>query len=286
MRVMLVYRKTEMKIMLAGMRSCWCILLAWLIALSAAMGCSRRPDDVLDKESMARLLVDIHKGESFIDVNPRVFPDDSAKRAFKQSIYAKHGVTSAQVDSSFKWYGYNMEKYMEVYERAIEILDKELLAAQELAGSSSQGLANVNLTFEGDSVDVWQGVRYRRLSPNMPDEFVSFHINSDRYWEKGDVYLLKSKAMDTHRALEYYIAVNYSDGSKEYIHRPMPGNGWHELKFALDSSKTAQQIYGAIHYVPKSGEVAFLDSISLIRTRWGGHNRDGRQGVMLKFPRR
>lgn len=268
------------------MRSGRYISVLMLLVLLSAMGCSRRPDDVLDKESMARLLVDIHKGESFVEVNPRVFSTDSAKRAFRQSIYAKHGVTSAQVDSSFMWYGYNMDKYMDVYERAIEILDQELLAAQEIAGASSQGMSDVNLTFEGDSVDVWSSVRYRRMTENMPSEFVAFHMNSDRYWEKGDVYLLKSKAIDTSGPLEYAFAVNYSDGTKDYIHKTMSGSGWHELKFALDSSKTAQHIYGTIHYEPRHGEVAFIDSISLMRTRWGGHHRDGRQGVLSKKARR
>lgn len=240
------------------------------------VSCSNRPDGVLDKEAMARLLVDIHKGESVVEVNPRMFPTDSAKRAFKQSIYAKHGVSSADADSSFAWYGYHMEKYMEVYERVEELLGDELARANEIAGASDGGMLEMNIALDGDSVDVWPGIKYRRLSRTMPSDFITFNLSTDRYWEHGDVYSLRFKTLDTRGDMQVDVSVNYSDGTHEYLSRRLIGEGWHDVKFALDSARSATKISGAMYYRPQPGEVAYVDSLSLIRTRWVPHQRPAR----------
>lgn len=254
------------------------VIIAALVSLLLA-ACSGRPSGVLGKEDMAQLLADIHIGESAIAANSRQFPTDSAKRAFLQSIYMKHGVTREEVDSSMSWYGYNMDKYMEVYDRTVEILEERLEKAQDLAGSSAEGLTEVSTELEGDSVDVWPGIRTRRFATTMPNEIITFSLNSDRNWEKGDVYTLRTKIIDNHAPLYYSIAVDYSDGQREYISRTLNGDGWHDMQFVLDSARTAQRVYGAISYQPRQGETVFIDSISLMRTRWGGHYRDGRQMV-------
>ena len=76
------------------------------------VGCNSTPDYVISQEKMAQLLVDIHIGESVVDANMQEYELDSVKKALKQSIYIKHGVTSEQVDTSFIWYGENIEKYI------------------------------------------------------------------------------------------------------------------------------------------------------------------------------
>lgn len=248
---------------------------------SIFVACSGRPDGVLGKEEMAQLLADIHKGESVVEINPRSYPDDSTKRAFRQSIYAKHGITSEQVDSSLMWYGYNMDKFTEVYDRTIELLEDELASAQENAGSSNSGLAEMNIAFEGDSVDVWPGVRYRRLAATMPSDYITFGLSTDRHWERGDVYTLHAKAIDIHSALDVTLAVDYTDGTKEYVHRMMADDGWHDMSLALDSAKIAQYVYGYIHYKPGRREVAYIDSIMLVRTRIAPHNRSSRSSMQL-----
>ncbi len=254
-------------------------ILPVVIALTAVVAaCSDRPDNVLDKESMAALIADIHKGEGVIQTNNRYFVTDSAKRVFRQSIFEKHGVTSEQVYGSLEWYGYNVEKFDEVYTRAIEILEEELRVAQSNIGSAAELATVRNVAIEGDSVDVWPTLRFRRFAATMPDDYLKFDLASDRFWEKGDVYTLRAKMEGLRKPVTYVMAVDYFDGSRDYISRTIPGNGWHEVALALDSAKVAHQVYGYINYVP-SGEVAFVDSVSLTRTRWGAHRRDLRKMV-------
>ncbi len=253
------------------------IFLLLTAILSAA--CSRRPSGVMSKEDMAQLLADIYMAESVAESNGRRFYNDSTKRALLQSIYAAHGVTREEADSSFSWYGYNLEKYMEVYDRTIEILEKRFEQAQDIAGSSADGISEISVDLEGDSVDVWPGLRWRRFSANMPGNIMTFSINSDRNWESGDVYILRSKTYDNRGSVTFNITAEYNDGTFEYMSRMMSGDGWHDMTFALDSARRAKSVYGTISYTPVRGEVAFIDSISLTRVRWGGHYRNLRNDV-------
>lgn len=250
-------------------------------ALFLAMlpACSGRPSEVMSKEEMAQFLADLHTGESVVETSSRSFPTDSTRRVLLQALYKKHGVTREQVDSSFSWYGYHIEKYMEVYDRTVEILEERLDKAQEIAGASASGSSEITVNLQGDSVDVWPGFRWRRFSANMPNDQITFNISTDNNWERGDVYTLRTKFLDNHAPVVFTIAAEYTDGRREYISATQPGDGWHEIRFALDSARSAQRVYGIISYTPARNETVFIDSISLYRTRWGGHYRDVRQSV-------
>lgn len=242
-------------------------------------GCSQRPKGVLNREDMAQLLADIHIGESVVENNFRHYGTDSARSVLRQSIYAKHGVTAEQVDSSLMWYGRNMDQYIEVYDRVTEILNNKIVAAQGQAGSSTSDLSGQTFSFEGDSVDVWSDIRYRRLGMNMPSNYIYFSLPSDRNWEKGDAYELRSKLLGGKGMAEAVITAEYHDGTREYVSTRMGGEGWNSLKIVLDSARMPFNVAGYIYYEPKAGETAFIDSISLTRTRWGAHQREARSRV-------
>lgn len=227
--------------------------------------CSSRPSVIIEKEKMARLLVDLHKAEVIAETNTR-FYNDSLKRVLRQSVYAKHGVTQEQVDTSLSWYGYHMKNYMEVYDRSIELLEKDLDDARESAGSST-AVSNINITFDGDSVDVWTGERMRRFGVNMPSNIISFSMTRDQYWENGDAYTLRPKMVGTTGPLEVVMAVEYRDGSYDFVTRNLNGDGWQSITLVTDSLKDMRSVYGTIGYKPRKGETAFVDSISLYRTR-------------------
>ena len=159
---------------------------------------------------MTSLLVDIHKGESVIDLNRSAYSSDSMRKVVKQSIYAKHGVTAEQVDTSLVWYGHNVEKYIEIYDGVIEQLEKDIKNADVSSGGERLHLAVV-----GDSVDAWSEVPYRHFFNGEPVDNVKFSFSRDETWVK-------------------------------------------EAKF----------IYGNISMNPIPGESVYLDSISLVRSRF------------------
>lgn len=245
-------------------------ILLSLALIAVAIGCSRTPDGVLGKEKMAQLIADIHVGESVVEASPGSFRSDSAKRAFRQSIYARHGLTTEQADKSFRWYGYNMERYIEVYDRVLEILEQRMRDAELQAGSTAPAQTNPenNLALEGDSVNVWSSVQFRPFSSMLESNVIPFALTSDVNWERGDVYYFRSKLIGNSSPVFFNVAIDYEDGTKETFSNQMIGDGWHDISFGLDTLRQARQIYGTIYYPVPKGETAFIDSLSLTRARW------------------
>lgn len=236
------------------------ILLAAL-ALLVTVACNRVPDHVIEQEEMAQLLADIHIGESVVELNRGDYESDSLKKRVKQSILLKHGVTQAQLDTSFVWYGNNIEEYMKVYERVIAILEEKI----EKSGAAS--LARVQVSVEGDSVDVWSLARHHSITRNSPSQYITFTVNRDNNWEKGDFYTWNVKLLNNISPIEWGMAVDYFDGSTDYTYSMATTEGWNNLKLLSDSTKSMSRVYGYLRFEPKEGENIYVDSISLVRRR-------------------
>ena len=74
------------------------------------------------------------------------------------------------------------------------------------------------------------------------------------------------------------IVATYNDGTAEYVTLNEGSEGKKSLTLVLDSAKAATTVYGTIHYAPKPGEVSYLDSISVVRTRGRNDNAAARRG--------
>lgn len=242
------------------------VLLSALIVLTA-MACTGVPESVIQPHEMAELLADIHTGEAVVETNSASFHTDSAKYRLKLAIFERHGVTPEMVDSSLRWYGYHMDKYVEVYDEVAGILEERLLLAEDRAGDAAQ-VPEHSMAMEGDSVDVWMGIRSRRFSTEMPSQIMTFNLTSDPNWERGDIYTFRGKMLQNDTRAMLALAMDYSDGTVEYVTKPLIGDGWHEVRIAADSTKMLREVYGSFAYVPTPGHVTFVDSISLTRTRW------------------
>lgn len=245
------------------------IALLTLLSCCIIVGCDRHPSGVLGKEDMARLMADIHRAEVVTETNTRTY-NDSMRRVLRQSIYAAHGVTSEQVDSSLSWYGYNMERYMEVYDRVIEILENDLTKAREQSAVANES-SDIHMTFEGDSVDVWTGERFRRWNRRQPADIIKFYIVPDNNSMNGDAYTLRSKLIGAMGPAEVTMVAEYADNRYDYLSVQFNGDGWHDARLPLDSEKMLKAVYGTITYRPQGTANAYIDSISLVRTRAGSN---------------
>lgn len=243
------------------MNRCGLYILSLIMGINLLTGCKSTPDEVLPHEKMAQLLADIHIGESIVDVERTKYYSDSLKKTVKQSILAKHGVTQAQLDTSFAWYGYNIEEYIVVYDRVIEILDEDITKI----GTGKDD--NLNISLDGDSVDSWQKLRHYRFSTNSPSEFISFNLPKDRFWENGDYYTWRLKLINNASQIKWGLAADYSDGSSEFVNTSISNEGWNEIRLITDSTKTLNRVYGYIHATPDVNEIIYLDSLSLVRQR-------------------
>lgn len=238
-------------------------MLGWFVVACMISGCDDTPEYVIKQDDMVDLLVDLHKGEGVVDINHGAYRNDSVKRVLKQSIYARHGVTSEQVDTSLVWYGHHIEKYIEIYDKVIERLEAQLKDADVLA----QG-ERVQLSIAGDSVNVWAEKEFYRFFDKSPSNFLKFSFKKDENWEKGDVYNWNMYLRNRRSPVTLIMVADYTDGTSDYAYRIFSQDGWVNMSFAVDTAKTARTVYGVASAVPQAGEVMYLDSISLVRTRF------------------
>lgn len=214
---------------------------------------------VLDKEEMASLMADMHIAEAMVDMNNSLFPTDSSRQALKQSIYAAHGVTSAQVDSSYAWYGYHIEDYMEVYDRTIAIIEER--QRQMLTASAEQVLV------AGDSVDIWPMAPQMEISSRSPLRIVTFSIPADSNWRHHDVFALRYHIASAKMPVVARMNVEYAEGTTFFSVQGGKSKGTGEVSVRIDSALQPQRIVGYIMAAPQPDETVMLDSISLVRMR-------------------
>lgn len=247
------------------------VAVLWAVIIMAA--CSRVPSGVIPPKRMANLMADIYVGEAVVDQGAAGFRSDSMLQVLKLSIYKRNGVTAEEFDSSMMWYGRNLETYSEVCDKTIEILEKRISKASQHSATTLEVKELVPFEAEGDSVDIWNLYRTRVFSPTMPDDRIAFHLNSDRYWEAGDVYRLRFRAVETTQPMVATIVAEYTDGTAAYVADTPVGDGWHELALKLDADRNASSIYGylaapdAAAALPLPAVTAVVDSVSLVRMR-------------------
>ncbi|MCH5345847.1 MAG: DUF4296 domain-containing protein [Muribaculaceae bacterium] len=238
------------------------MMVAVLIA-----ACSRVPKGVLPPDKMADVMTDIHKGDAVVEVNSRAYRSDSLKSVLRQSILAKHNIDQTTLDSSIVWYTHNIDLYVEVYDKILENLDKELADARVTSAISGKSPQARRQAIDGDSVDLWPGAAAARFTSGSASEFLNFYLTSDRGWESGDAYHLTTAAKGLVGESPRTIVVEYTDGTIDYISDNQRGDGIHTTHLYLNPDKRASRVYGSIRVSPSAGQTVFLDSISLVRTR-------------------
>lgn len=226
-------------------------------------GCNKLPEGVLDKDEMVDLLVDIHKGESVVELQRGVYSNDSLRKVLKQSILRKHGVTQAQLDTSFVWYGNHVEDYISIYDDVIVRLEDEL--------KNAQGSSVVTPVFaEGDSTNIWPMSPTFRIADGDVYRNINFEITPDENWKPGDNYQLQLKVINSRQPMPGVKAVvyaEYDNGRVEFRLSSSISNDWLRVRLVTDSTKLPTSVFGTISYVIEPGENIYLDSISLVRTR-------------------
>lgn len=235
---------------------------AGIIAV-CAVGCKKLPDGVLDKKEMADLLVDVHKGESVVEMQRGVYYNDSMKKVVKQSILLKHGITQSQLDTSFVWYGNHIEDYLDIYEDVIKQLEDEL---KETKGNKGQA----PVFAEGDSIDVWPMSHTYKFSDKDIVHNITFDIPKDSTWKNGDNYLLQFKLINSRQKTPQFKAIlyaKYDDGRVEFRPSSSVSNDWLKVRLVTDSTLQPSTVFGTISYKLERGENVYLDSVSLVRTR-------------------
>ena len=128
-------------------------------------------------------------------------------------------------------------------------------------------LKHLKTDINGDSVELWKGQHDYMLTAGFRRGFISFDIPPDANKQPGDRYQLSYKLLRGGNDFKVSLNIDYSDGGTVQITRGTNSDGWVSLDIQSDTTRLVRRIYGYVSYDMKRGRVAYVDSLSLMRTR-------------------
>ncbi len=236
-----------------------------VIAVAALLttACNRVPSHVIKPDDMAEIMADVRMADAVVTVQNTEYIPQEKKLALKQAIFQRHGITEEQFDTSLVWYGHNVERFQDVNDKVIEILEKRLKEATVIAAGEAA------MTVAGDSVDLWNGYPTYTFTKRLPSQYLTFSFEADQNWEKGDIYTLRTRVMMPGTYAQWAMTTEYEDGAIEMItniiSQSQPNK--QELTLYTDSTRVAKRISGWMKIIPSGNKPAIIDSISLTRRR-------------------
>ena len=117
----------------------------------------------------------------------------------------------------------------------------------------------------------------------MKNGCITFEVNAPQDMRIGDAYELAFKAAHSAaNSMRVFFAADYNDGSTSYLSRKIVPNGWNHINLQTDTSRTVTRIYGYINYNLTMPNMAMVDSLQLLRTRFNAslYHRGGTQKMV------
>lgn len=253
-----------------------------VMAASAAMlltsgGCgSGKGPEVIGSEEMARLIVDMQLADAFVmDQSLGIFSADSVRIAMRMAVLAKHSVSEAQLDSSYRYYGRHLSTLLKIYDRADAMLADSLAALEHEEHMLRASAA-------GDSVDVWPSAPSVVMASTGLSEFFSVRIEADSTWLRGDQIIWEMSLDNARSPLYASLTVSYlgSERKMESVTGEiLPNASVRRLTLAVqtDSNVSIGSVIGYLRMPLAGGERAFVDSIRMVRTRLVGEDYNYRR---------
>lgn len=162
-------------------------LLFFLVGLLFVSSCQNRPKEVLSRKEMERLLYDVYLAEATMENDYQRFNTPEKKEAYISRLFAAHGVTHTEWDSSLSWYSDRIDLYLKMndsvkarLERARKEVDTEIgrLASRKAHDPYTLSPSYVPRYYSFTSSAADRGFSFRlqesELKDRIPDNQFSF----------------------------------------------------------------------------------------------------------------
>jgi hypothetical protein len=155
------------------------ILIACLALLSS---CGKEiPDEIIQPSKMEKVLYDYH-----LTLGMSENSKNTEKEARKNYIFHKHGITSAEFDSSMVWYTRESKELMSIYENLNKRFKREYEHVERLLESREE--ANTRSFASGDTVDIWMKEDILWFTKAPLNNRLTFEIKADSTFHPRDAF--------------------------------------------------------------------------------------------------
>lgn len=221
------------------------------------IACSKRPEMVVDEDKMVDVMVDIHKSEALVGLNPGKFTTDSVKKVYRQTIFKKHGITQEQFDSSLAWYGRHIDDFVKVYDRVLAEYEDQLNDANKRAEESGE----IYEAMANDADNMWNLAPFQMIAWDSDRQNIGFELTDSNTINKGDRLRWQLRATNVTSRVDMLLGVDYTNGTTAYNTKIINQDGKYNLTLQTDSSFKVERVFGVVRCVPQRLEIVFIDSI-------------------------
>ncbi len=228
------------------------IMMTLLLLGVAWSSCSRRPGGVLTEKKMVELVADMQLAEAYATTQPHAPDQRSARSELGEGVLAAHGVSHEELDSTWGWYGKNLDEYSKLLLKVDKRLaEKKREIMKPLAGMSQENESGMLWPYSGNG----------QISPlGTTDGWILSLSNPEM--QPGDRLIWKLHINQMH-SLTGVLGVEYADGSSSAVTSGFNGRNNIELSLPTDTGKTVRRIYGSVRLKEEALRPIFADSISL-----------------------
>ena len=153
-----------------------------IACLALLTSCGKEiPDEIIQPSKMERVLYDYH-----LTLGMSENSKNTEKEARKNYVFQKHGITSAEFDSSMVWYTRESKELMSIYENLNKRFKREYEHVERLLESREE--ANTRSFASGDTVDVWMKEDILWFTKAPLNNRLTFEIKADSTFHPRDAF--------------------------------------------------------------------------------------------------
>lgn len=244
-------------------------VLLVVFVLLTAIGCDNRPDNVMSRRKMKRVLYDYHKTQG-MRMMMRADERPSEQECL-DALYAKHGITAAEFDSSLVWYNAHAEVLKEIYSELKQEITAEHEALQLQTGSNEMAAI---ITNNNDTTNIWTGSKVIVLRHRDLLNLEQFTMKADTSFRPHDRLRLYASANLKHEgdysgeyALTMGIIVRGTDGKVVSKVETVTASATRQLEVTQNTDAPIESVSGFFYYKgkPNTKNLCIIDNIALVR---------------------
>lgn len=242
------------------------LILLCLLAVS----CEERPEGVLPPDELEEVLFDYHLTQGVLDIQP---PESyTNNQRYLDAVFANHGITEAQFDSSMIWYTREAMQLKEIYAN-LNRRFTDLESALKLEAGNSD--ITLGLSASGDTANIWSTATTIILRPApLQKKFVfsiqndsTLFLRRDRLRMVANGVFFRENSEDRENSVEVGLIIEYVNGRTMGVNRTLVNNTPIELSIDASDEDDIRAVHGFFYYTGKTVQrnLAIITGIALIR---------------------
>lgn len=207
------------------------------------------PEGVIKPDKMEDLLYDYHLAQAITAEETSM---SYKKKLHINYVFAKHGVTKEELDSSLVWY----TRYPKQLSKVYAALENRIMAEMENMGvTTAEDDAFNTMMATADTVNLWRAPRVKLLSSTALSNRLAFEYKADSTYVKGDSIVLSfaarhlvaaddSVAFNAHAAL----VVEYADETSAVAGVKVGVDGPYAVAVERNPNSVIKALHGFVYY--------------------------------------